>query len=95
MVRTAAVGTTNVGAAGAYAVWYTPDGSGGSFVYADTNGDGMADLKIQVAGVTVLNPTDFVGVDPPAAFTVTINPIEPSQSNQWLINAATRMPTSS
>jgi len=52
------------------------------------HGDGNGDLKIQVAGVTVLNPTDFVGVDPPAAFTVTINPIEPSQSNQWLINAA-------
>ena len=80
--------TTNLGAAGAFAVWYTTDGSGGSFVYADTNGDGVADLKVNVAGVPTLTPDNFFGVDPPAAFTVTINPIEPSQSNQWLINAA-------
>src|SRR5439155_23276292 len=65
--------TTNLVAAGAYAVWYATDGSGGSFVYADTNGDGVADLKIDVTGVPTLNPNDFIGVDPPAAFTVTIN----------------------
>ena len=80
--------TTSLGATGAFAVWYTTDGSGGSFVYADTNGDGVADLKIEVAGVPTLTPNDFFGVDPPSAFTVSINPIEPSQSNQWLINAS-------
>ncbi|WP_181182948.1 Ig-like domain-containing protein, partial [Mesorhizobium sp. B3-2-1] len=80
--------TTNLGAAGAFAVWYTTDGSGGVFVYADSNGDGIADLKVNVAGVSTLTPNDFLGVDPPAAFTVKINPIEPSQSNPWLINSA-------
>ncbi|SIO49174.1 hypothetical protein SAMN05443247_06378 [Bradyrhizobium erythrophlei] len=80
--------TTNLGATGAYAVWYTTDGNGGSFVYADTNGDGIADLKIDVSGVCTLTANDFIGVDPPAAFTVTINPIEPTQFNQWLVNAA-------
>ncbi|MBZ9848180.1 Ig-like domain-containing protein, partial [Mesorhizobium sp. CA14] len=80
--------TTNLGAAGAFAVWYTTDGSGGSFVFADTNGDGIADLKVNVTNVSTLTPNDFLGVDPPAAFTVKINPIEPSQSNPWLINSA-------
>ena len=41
--------------AGKYGVWYGSDGNGGSFVYADTTGDGVADLKIQVAGVTALD----------------------------------------
>ncbi|MGY4320558.1 uncharacterized protein YdeI (BOF family) [Bradyrhizobium sp. JR3.5] len=80
--------TTSMGSANGYGVWYTPDGSGGSYVYADTNGDGVADLKFDVAGVTALNPSDFIAVDPPSTFTVHINPIEPSQSNQWLINLA-------
>ncbi|WP_143748512.1 Ig-like domain-containing protein, partial [Mesorhizobium carmichaelinearum] len=80
--------TTNLGAAGAFAVWYTTDGSGGLFVYSDTNGDGKADLKVNVTGTSTLSPSDFLGVDPPAAFTVKINPIEPSQSNPWLINSA-------
>ncbi|TPK70433.1 hypothetical protein, partial [Mesorhizobium sp. B2-4-17] len=80
--------TTNLGAAGAFAVWYTTDGSGGSFVYTDTNGDGIADLKVNVTGASTLTPSDFLGVDPPAAFTVKINPIEPSQSNPWLLNSA-------
>jgi len=79
--------TTSLGPAGAYGVWYTSDGSGGSFVYADTTGDGTADLKIDLPGVATLQPTDFLGVDPPTSFAVTINPIEPSQANQWLINA--------
>ncbi|WOH56056.1 DUF4347 domain-containing protein [Bradyrhizobium sp. BWC-3-1] len=83
-----AANTTSMGSANGYGVWYTPDGSGGVYVYADTNGDGSADLKFQLAGVTGLNPSDFLGVDPPSAFTVHINPIEPSQSNPWLINQA-------
>ena len=78
--------TTNLGAAGAYGVWYTTDGSGGSFVYADTNGDGIADLKIEVSGVPTLKQGDFLGVG--SAPSITINPIEPSQTNKWLINAA-------
>src|SRR5437899_4494154 len=80
--------TNNLGNAGAFAVWYTTDGGGGSFVYADTNGDGIADLKVNVTGVSTLTPSDFLGVDPPAAFTVKINPIEPSQLNPWLLNSA-------
>ncbi|WP_271597220.1 Ig-like domain-containing protein, partial [Bradyrhizobium sp. CCBAU 45384] len=80
--------TTSMGSTNGYGVWYTPDGSGGSYVYADTNGDGVADLKFDVAGVTALNPSDFLAVDPPSAFTVHINPIEPTQSNSWLINLA-------
>ncbi|WGR93893.1 Ig-like domain-containing protein [Bradyrhizobium sp. ISRA435] len=51
-------------------------------------GDGAADLKFQVSGVTALNPSDFIAVDPPSAFTVHINPIESAQSNPWLINLA-------
>src|SRR6266849_9483057 len=61
-----AANTTDLGAAGKYAVWYTPDGSGGSFVYADTNGDGKADLKIQLASVSALTVGNFVGVVDPA-----------------------------
>ncbi|MHC2335486.1 Ig-like domain-containing protein [Bradyrhizobium sp. USDA 4454] len=80
--------TSSMGSANGYGVWYAPDGSGGVYVYADTNGDGVADLKFDVAGVTALNPGDFIAVDPPSAFAVHINPIEPSQSNQWLINLA-------
>src|SRR5207249_12316222 len=45
---------------GVNAVWYTTDGAGGSFVYADTNGDGTADLKIQVSNVPTLSQTDFI-----------------------------------
>ncbi|WP_128971309.1 DUF4347 domain-containing protein, partial [Bradyrhizobium tropiciagri] len=80
--------TGSMGPANGYGVWYTPDGSGGVYVYADTNGDGVADLKFDVAGVTALNPSDFVAVDPPSAFAVHIDPIEPTQSNPWLINLA-------
>ncbi|WGS19721.1 Ig-like domain-containing protein [Bradyrhizobium sp. ISRA463] len=80
--------TSSMGSGNGYGVWYTPDGSGGVYVYADTNGDGAADLKFQVSGVTALNPSDFIAVDPPSAFTVHINPIEPTQSNPWLINLA-------
>ncbi|MGY4286169.1 hypothetical protein ACVWXO_005389 [Bradyrhizobium sp. LM2.7] len=83
-----AANTTSMGSANGYSVWYTPDASGGVYVYADTNGDGSADLKFQLAGVTGLNPSDFLGVDPPSAFAVKLNPIEPSQSNPWLINLA-------
>lgn len=83
-----AANTTSMGSANGYGVWYTPDGSGGVYVYADTNGDGSADLKFQLAGVTGLNPSDFLGVDPPSAFAVKLNPIEPSHSNPWLINLA-------
>jgi len=44
-------------AARAHGVWTD---AGGSFLYADVNGDGAADLKIQVAGV---QSTDLINVD--------------------------------
>ncbi len=61
----------NTTTAAHYGVWYTTDGSGGSYVYVDTNGDGTADLKLQVAGVPTLTSADFL-LDPPV---LTINSI--------------------
>ncbi|MEH2568849.1 Ig-like domain-containing protein [Bradyrhizobium sp. AZCC 2289] len=46
----------------AYSVWWTSDGSGGSYIFADTNGDGNADLKIDLAGYSKPSLADFIGV---------------------------------
>ena len=76
-------------ASGKYGVWTTSDGSGGSFVYADTNGDGVADLKIDVAGVTGLQQTDFWGVGADKA-KVTINAATPIVMPSIAATAVTR-----
>src|SRR4029079_10693213 len=47
-----AIGTTT---GDPFGVWYTSDGSGGVFVFADQDGDGKADLQIDLAGVTTLS----------------------------------------
>ncbi|ACL57511.1 DUF4347 domain-containing protein [Methylobacterium nodulans] len=43
----------------ANSVWYTTSGTS-AFVYADTNGDGTADLKIELQNVTTLAASDFL-----------------------------------
>ncbi len=45
-----------------YSVWWTSDGAGGSYVYADTNGDGTADLKIQLQNYATVSKNDILGV---------------------------------
>lgn len=46
----------------AYGIWYTQSG-GNSFVYADTNGDGVADIGIKVSGIVNFVPGNFIGVN--------------------------------
>ncbi len=42
-------------------VWYGNDGVN-TYVYADTNGDGLFDLKIKMLGLYTMTPDDFLGV---------------------------------
>lgn len=45
--------------AGANTVWYLTSG-GDAIVYADVNGDSMADFSVQMIGVTTLTASDFL-----------------------------------
>ncbi|NKD85414.1 matrixin family metalloprotease [Haematospirillum jordaniae] len=46
--------------AGANGVWYQPDGSGNTLLFADDNGDAQADFSIFLLGVSSLSQTDLV-----------------------------------
>jgi Ca2+-binding RTX toxin-like protein len=45
--------------AGANAVWYATAG-GNATVFADVNGDRLADLSVRLVGVTSLTASDFI-----------------------------------
>ena len=46
----------------AYGLWFTQTG-GNTFVYADTDGDGVADIGIKVSGLVNFVPGNFLGVN--------------------------------
>jgi VCBS repeat-containing protein len=50
---------------GAASAWYTTSGSTAS-LWVDTNGDGSADMRIDLKGVTSIAQTDLIGVSKPA-----------------------------
>src|SRR4029079_16283137 len=47
----------------AHAVWYGSDGNGGIYLYADTDGNAQADLKIDLQNVTSLVTSDIIGIN--------------------------------
>src|SRR5205085_5046929 len=82
-------GTTSLGSAGRFGIWYTTDGAGGSFVYVDTTGDGTADLKIQLAGVQTLSRTDLlVRTGPTAVATVLALSSDSGRPGDFITNLA-------
>src|SRR5439155_951892 len=85
------IGPANTTSAGAYKVWYNSDGSGGSFVYADTNGDGSADLKIQLAGITTLTANDvLLHTAPTAVASVTALSTDSGTASDFITNVASQ-----
>ncbi len=46
----------------AYGIWYGNDGTN-TYVYADTSGDGVADIVIKVSGIVTFTPGNFLGVN--------------------------------
>src|SRR6185503_5245753 len=59
----------------AHAVW---NDTAHQFIYADTNGDGIADLKIQVSDVQ--NASDFIGVNGAPTITSGASGTEPENT---------------
>src|SRR4029079_12557649 len=47
----------------AHAVWYGSDRNGGLYLFADTDGTGQADLKIDLQNVTSLVTSDIIGIN--------------------------------
>ncbi len=60
-------------------VWYQQDGAN-SMILADTNSDGVADLKVQLNGLHALSVADFLGVSGGATNIAPVNTIPGPQS---------------
>ncbi|WP_368044721.1 tandem-95 repeat protein [Sabulicella glaciei] len=62
---------------GKASAWYNPAATGSS-LFVDTNGDGTADMRIDLTGVTSLAQTDLIGVVAPTTPTTPTTPSTPT-----------------